>query len=271
MSKFIFFKIQKVTFIQLFTVLIISLLYSSCAYNKIKKGEDSAEKYRLGVELYGQEKYGKAIPLLEDIIPVYKGTTKGEEVFYKYAYCNYQLRDYILAGYYFRKFAETYPIGQFTEDARYMSAYCYYLDAPKPSLDQETTMNALQEFRFFISKYPNSEKIPECNSLVNDLRDRLETKSFNNAHLYYDLEYYKSAVIALKNSKLDYPDTDYKEEIYYTIMSAYFLYAKNSIEEKQKERYTDAINAQKDFVQRFPDSKYIKDAEKILKESKEHI
>jgi len=243
--------------------LISAVLINSCAYNKIKKDGTSDQKYDLAVDLFNKEKYAKAMPLLEEIIPVFKGTEKGEDVYYKFAICNYKLQDYILAGYYYRKFAETYPSGKNTEEARWMSAYCYFLDAPKSSLDQTTTNQALDEFRFFLSKYPKSSKIPECNEIVAKLRDRLETKSYDNSILYYNLEYYKSASIALKNSKSDYPDTDYKELIFYYIMKSDLLYAQNSISEKQFERYTKAEKSANEFIEKFPNSEYINDAKKI--------
>jgi len=238
-------------------------MVSSCKYSKVKKGNDHKAKYEMANMFYEKEKYAKALTLYEDIVPIYRGTEKGQDVFYKYSYCNYYLEDYILAGYYFRKFAETYPKSKMTEDARFMSAYCYYLDAPKSKLDQQTTYKALEEFQLYISKYPNSVKMNQCNELVDKLRDRLEKKSFDNSKLYYNIGYYNAAIIALQNSLNDFPDSEYREEIQFYILKSSYMYAMESINDKQTERFNKTKGYYNDFIKKYPDTKYKKDADKI--------
>ncbi len=257
------------------SILVITLTLiitiSGCKYSKVKKGTDHKAKLEMADGFYAKEKYAKALTLYEDIVPIYKGTEKGQDVFYKYSYCNYYLKDYILAGYYFRKYAETYPKSKLTEDARFMSAYCYFLDAPKSKLDQETTYRALEEFQLYISKYPNSVKMVQCNELVDKLRDRLEKKSFDNAKLYLDIGYYNAAVIAMQNSLKDFPDTDYREQLSYLIIKASYLYAMESIDVKQNERFEKTQKYYNDFIKKFPGTKYKKEAEKIYADADKYL
>ncbi len=256
---------KRTHFVLLFSLIILFTL-SNCEYQKIKKSKDSKLKYTKATEYYEKGEYGRALTLFEDIMAIYKGTEEGQDVLFKYSYCNYYLKDYILAGYYFRKFAETYPTGKYTEESRYMSAYCYYLDAPKSKLDQTTTYNALQEYQFFISKYPNSPKMSECNDAIDNLRMRLEKKSYENAKLYLNIGYYNAAVISLKNSLTEFPDTKFQEDILYDILEAQYLYAEKSVADKQKERYAETITAYSDLLKNYPASKYLKSAEKIKKD-----
>ena len=260
---------NKLIFIPI-SILVISLL-QSCNFNTAKKIQDPKMKYTKALEYYEEGKYAKTQILLEDIILSLKMTKEGEDALYKYADSYYRMKDYILAGYYFRKYVEDYPKGEKTETSQFMSAKCYYLDAPKSKLDQQATLIALQEFELFITKYPESQKISECNEYIDQLRDKLEVKSYENSKLYYDIGYYQAASIALNNSLKEFPDSKFKEDILYYILLSDYKYAKNSILSKQAERFNDVIKAYDKLVKKYPESKYIKEAENIYTESKEVI
>lgn len=251
-------------------IMIIAAAAQGCKFNKLKKSNDPDKKLEAAKDYYENEKYSKALLLLEDIALVTRGTPEGEEVLYKLAYSNYHVKDYILAGYYFRKYNEYYPEGKYSEDAGYMSAYCYYLDAPKPSLDQNETYIALQAFETFISRFPKSDKIEECNKHVDELRFKLEKKSYENAKLYHDLRYYRAAVISLKNSLRSYPDSEFKEEALFYIVKSSYLFAKNSVRSKQKERYQSVIKEYQRLEYKFPKSEFLPDAKK-MKEKAEAV
>jgi outer membrane protein assembly factor BamD len=178
-------KVSGYLIVLVFSILLIG---SSCEYQKLLKSSDSELKYKKAKEYYENKDYTRAMTLFEQLIPVFRGTDKGEEISYLFAYCNYYTKDYILAGHYFRRFAGSFPNSEYAEESSYMSAYCYYLDAPKPTLDQETTRKAIQEFQLYIGRYPESERISECNDLIDELRRRLEKKSYDNAMLYYKVE-----------------------------------------------------------------------------------
>jgi outer membrane protein assembly factor BamD len=247
------------------------LVFQSCDFNTAKKIQDPQKRFTKALEYYELGKYAKTQILLEDAILSLRMTKDGEEALYKYAYSYYHMKDYILGGYYFRKYVEDYPKGNYTEESQFMSAKCYFLDAPKHKLDQNATMTALQEFELFITKYPDSQKIKECNDCVDVLRDNLELKSFENAKLYYDIGYYGAAGIAFQNSLKEYPDSKYKEDVYYYVMLSDFKYAKNSIITKQKERYLKTISAYKKLIEKYPQTKYLKEAENINKTALKEI
>ena len=254
---------------KLFIISIIALIaFSSCnkqGFQRIVKSQDYDLKYEKAMELYAAEKYSKAMQLFEQLVPYYRGQTKGEEVYFYMAMCNFEVKDYILAGYYFSDFANSYKMSEFHEEALFLSAYCYYLDAPKWSLDQHPTHQAILEFHLFMSIYPRSERIDTCNILVDELRYKLQTKSYKNAKLYYDIGYYKSASLALNNSLKDYSDSPFKEEILYYDYKASFDYATKSVRYMQEERYTVALDKYHTYASAFPDGKYIDDVEKIHK------
>lgn len=251
----------------IWTLSLSIIFFSSCSeYQKAMKSNSHEVKYKMADKLYKEQKYAKLIPLLEDIVYLYKGTDKGEDLLFRLATSYYKTGDYIIAGYYFRKFVATYPNSKNAEEAQFKSAYCYYLDAPRPTLDQSPTQKAIREFQIFLRKYPQSDKISECNKYMDELYLRLQTKSYTDAKLYFDLERYKASNIALKNSLEEYPDSPYREEIQFLLLKSHFLLAKNSVVFKQKERYEDAEKYFKIYVNEYPQGKFINQANKIHKD-----
>ena len=67
---------------------------------------------------------------------------------------------------------------------------------------------AIKELQSFINRYPDSDKVIECNSLIDELRNRLSKKAFENAKQYYLTSNYKSAIIALDNVLIDFSSFD---------------------------------------------------------------
>jgi outer membrane protein assembly factor BamD (BamD/ComL family) len=151
----------------------------------------------------------------------------------------------------------------FKMDAEYRAAICYYEISPTSSLDQAFTERGIEEFQRFLEKYPDSEYRDSVNGLVDLLHHKLETKSYNNAYLYYKIGEYKAAVSALNNSIEDFPDSPYNEDaMFYIIKSSYSL-AEGSVLDKKEQRYKNTIVAYHRLVDDFPETEYMSDAIKI--------
>ncbi len=250
----------------------IGLLTSSCSeYEKILKSTDPNVKYSKGMEYYQKGQFVKAATLFEQILPIFRGTENAEQLNFYYAMSYYRMKDYILAGHYFRTFVKTYATSQYRQEAEFLAAYCDYLLSPRPELDQTNTYNAIDAFTLYIRRYPDSDKVIQCRQLIKELQDKLVQKSFNNASLYYNLGYYNSAIVALKNSLTDYPDTKYREEQMFLLLKSKYLLAENSVPEKQQDRYQNTVDEYYSFVSEFPESKFSKEAEKIFNDAQSRI
>lgn len=242
----------------------IIILFGSCSdYSKVLKSSDYELKYTKAVEYYEAEDYYRSQSLLEDLRGIYRGTDKAEKIYYYNAYCSYGLGELSLSAYLFKEYAKLYPSSEHTEEVEYLAAYCYYLISPEPSLEQAYTIAAIEELQLFVEKYPESTKRIEAEELIDKLQQKLETKAYNNAMLYFTIQDYKASATALKNVLKDYPDTKYREDIMFTILKSTYLLAENSIYSKQLERYKATIEEYYAFVDKFPESKKIKEAEKI--------
>jgi len=254
-----------------FAVLILSVTVTvSCSkFSKIQKSTDMEAKYNAAVAYYEKKNYYQALQLFEELVTVFRGTVKAEDTYYYYCMCYYRTGEYAMAAYHFNNFNQTFPASDRAEDALYYNAYCYYLDSPASTLDQTNTLDAIRQFQLFINRYPKSSRVEEANRLIDELRQKIELKEFNNAKLYFKKEQYKAAVVAFQNVIKYYPSSVYKEECLFLILKSSFEYARQSVDARKAERYKIAIENYFKLLEAFPDSKYLKEAEKILLDSRQ--
>lgn len=245
-----------------FLFLTVLFLAVSCnSYNKLLKSDDPETKLKAALEYYENEDYYRTLQLLESILASYRGTVQAEKIYYYYAYSHYHMGEYLVAAFHFSTLAKSLPNSQYAEEALYMSAYCKYLYSPDYNLDQTNTKEAIQEMQLFINKFPKSDRVPEANRIIDEMRAKMEQKSFENAKMYIDLEEYSAAVVALQNVYKDFPGTKYTEEAMFLTVKAWYLYAIGSFPEKQKERYEKVKASYQTFVIEFPESAFRPEAE----------
>src|SRR5690606_10865857 len=255
-------------------IMLISLIgLSGCKskFEKLRASNDTARQYQEAIRLYNAKKYNKALILFDDLVKKFRGRPEAEDLNYYFAFTNYHLRDYTTARYQFKNFTDTYPNSPRAEECRYMSAYCYYLESPVYSLDQANTLKAIESLQLFINIYPESERAEEAAKLIDDLRGRLERKSYENSKIYLDIGDYLAAVIAFDNSLRDFPDTKYAEQLEFYKIEAQYLYALNSSERRKEERFRDAIEFADDFMSNYPESSYLKEASTYKADSEKKI
>lgn len=231
------------------------------------KSTDNEYKYKMAEQYYAQKKYSQAQIIFEDLFPVYKGTARFEDLYYKYAYCSYYLKDYASAENLFKTFVETFPNSPKAEEGDYMRAYSFWKQSPKPELDQTNTIKTMGQMQAFINTHPGSARINEATEIIDQSRAKLEIKDHKNAQLYYDLGYYKAAAIAYATLLDNFPDTPKADEYKYMVVKSYYEYASFSVLDKQAERFEKVVTETVDFNDRFPDSKYAKAIENYKTQS----
>ena len=256
----------------IFLILVLAVTATSCGeYDKILKSQDYDLKYEKAKEYYSLGKYTQAVGLIEQIIPHFRGTTKSEELDYLHAKAYYDMGDYVMASHYFETFVHTYLNSEHAEEADYLMGYCYYMLSPRPELDQRYTYNALNAFTLHKTRYPTSKYNKQIDELTTELNNKLAEKSYLSAKLYYKLEQYKAAIVAIGNSLEDYPDSEFREQLMFLRLKSRYLYAVNSVRSKQPERFQEAVDDYYSFIDEFPDSKFRKDAEKIYNNSNNYL
>jgi len=245
-------------------IFVIVLLLSGCSdYNKVVKSTDYEFKYKKALEYYEKGEYVHASGLLKEMINIVRGTSRADKVYYYYAKSQFGLKDNMMAGHYFKTLVKEFPRSEYAEESQYMVGYCFYLDSPSPRLDQGVSQAAIDALQLFINLYPRSTRVDEANRLIIELRDKLVYKSYLSGKLYFDLDNYRAAVVALTSSLKEFPDTKYREELMFMLLKSKYLLAINSIEEKKHERLSSALDEYFTFVDSYPESKYKKEAEKF--------
>jgi len=244
--------------------LVFLLLFTSCGdYAKLIKGNDYDLKWSTAKQFYEEGKYVRCIELLEEVMPRFRFTDDAEEMSWIYANCFYKMRDYYSAVTAFQNFYNTYQYGTHAEEAYFYIGMCDYLISPRAELDQENTTKAIDDFSYFMTKYPQSSKVPVCDSLRIELQDKLVEKSYISARLYYDMDQYKAAIVALTNSLNLYSESKYREEMMYLKLNSLFKYAEKSVPAKQKERYQDTLEEYFSFIEEYPQSSFARDVKRI--------
>jgi len=253
-------------------ILIIAGILSSCkGINKILKNPDPEFKLRKAEQYYVKKKYVFAQQLFENVMPNYKGQAEFEDIYYKYAYCAYYMRDYLNADNLFKTFLEIFPNSTRAEELDYMRAYTYYKQSPKPPLDQTNTIKAMGMMQTFINTHPNSPKNKEANEIIDICRAKLEEKERTSAQLYYDLGQFRAAGVAFSSLLNDFPETEKGDEYKLMTIKSFFKFAELSVDEKKAKRFEQVITECNDFLDRFPESKLLKEAEQYINLSQVNI
>lgn len=215
-------------------------------------------------QFYVKKKYHLAQAIYEDVMPNFRGSPLFEDIYYKYAYCAYYQKDYLNAENLFKSFLEAFPNSTKAEELDYMRAYCYYKMSPKVALDQTNTLKAMGMLQTFINTHPSSARNKEATELIDICRVKLEEKERLAAQLYFDLGQFRAAGVAYTSLLNSFPDSEKGDEYKLMVIKSYFKFAELSVDERKAERYELVISECNDFVDRFPESKLVKEVERYI-------
>ena len=256
---------------RLLCAFLLALILASCGeYNKILKSKDPEEKYAYAKKYYDQKKYGRSATLLEDILPVNRGSSKEQEILFLLAQSYFYNKDYTTATQYYKQYYNKFTRGEYTELARYNAAYGLYLDSPDARLDQTNTYQAIQGFQNFLEYFPQSSKAPDAQNLMFELQEKLAYKEFMAARLYYNLglylgNNYDACVVTAREALKSYPFSVYAEEYQVLIVRAKYELAMHSIDTKKQGRFRELMDEHFNYRNMFPSGKYIKESERYYR------
>jgi outer membrane protein assembly factor BamD len=253
-------------------VVFAAVLTASCSkFNKVLKSTDYDYKLKMAQEYYDKKKYKQAQTLYEELFPIYKGTPQFEDLYYRYADCAFKQKDYVSAENLYNGFLDMFPNSTRAGEVEYMEAYSYYRQSPKPELDQTNTIKALGMMQTFINTHPGSERNKEAQDIIDECNRKLEIKELKSAELYFNMGQYRAAAIAYTSLINNYPDSQKSDEYKLQIIKSFYKYASLSIQEKREERFVKVISEVQDFQDRYPESKFMKEAERYLTLSTNNI
>lgn len=254
---------------KIFTVLVFAVMLSSCSdYQKALKGDDIAKKYQVAEEQYEKGNYQKAIRLFDEIASIYRGKPQAQKLFYMYAHSLYKTGEYYSASYQFESFATQYPDSEKFEEASFLGAESFAKLSPRYSLDQEYTNTGIEKLQKFINNYPQSQYLPQANAALKVLTDKLEKKAYEIALNYQKtadaFRDYNAAMKMYDNFLIEFPGSQFKEEILFNKLVSSYNLSVNSVEDKKFERLNNAKSAYVILTKFKEDTKYKSKADEML-------
>jgi len=260
-------------------LILTTLVLGSCSkFAKLQKEGTLEQKYEAALQYYKKADYYHAGLLFEEITPLLNGkdARQAELAQFYNAYCNFKQANYNMSQFLFKNFYETFQRSEYAQEALYMHAYSLYKDSPNFNLDQTSTLTAISALQDFVNTYPESAFREESTQLILELREKLEKKAYEKAKLYYqtseaNIANFRSAVVAINNYQKDFPSSKYNEELAYLRVDAQYNLARLSFAEKQKERYQDVGKYYLSFVDKYPTSKYLRQAEKYYDNTQKEL
>src|SRR5665647_699087 len=149
-------------------LLVPFLMLGACSnqFSKVLKSTDYEYKLKKADEYFAAKKYNKAEQLYVELFPVFKGSDKFEELYYKYAYCSFYQKNYADAENLFKGFLGVFPNSAKAEEVSFMHSYTFYKQSPIVELEQINTSKAIGMMQSFITTYPNSKRIAEANAII---------------------------------------------------------------------------------------------------------
>lgn len=249
----------------------VSLGSCKSQYELLLNSSDADAKYEAAFKYYNSKKYNKAAAMFESLSMLTEGTERDDTVRYYWGLSNYMQKDYYTAETNFQRFTDVYPRSPFASDARFLRLDCLYRSTMRYELDQTPTYTALNAMTEYLREEPDNTHLKECEDMIADLNERLDRKAYEGAKLYYRMEDYLAARVALKNVLKDDSENIYREDILYYIAMASYRYAELSVKSRQRERYLMFMDDYLNFIGEYPESKYCRSLELPYSKAQKYI
>ncbi len=253
----------------IFILLLPLIIIGTACNNKslIRPGEPINVSFGKAMSLYEKGKYSDAADAFETVTRIGRGTSYAQEAQFYLAESYFKNGRYLLAAAEYERYISYYPRDEKREEVDYKRALSFFEQSPRYRLDQSPTGRAIELFQLFINNYPNSDRVPEAASKIDDLRNKLALKYLKSAEFYARIDMFKAAIIYYDLTIDQFPESKWAEEALVHQIATYNRYASLSVEGKKGERYQSAISSYEKFIQLFPSSELRGEAEKLRDEA----
>ncbi len=250
-------------------IIFLTAAFISCKNeNLIQRGDSLEVAYKKAMTLYQSGDYSEAADAFETVIQIARGTEYGREAQYYLAESYFNDERYLLAASEYSRYITLHPRSDKREDAQFKEAFSYYKLSPRYKLDQKHTRTAIEKFRLYNSRYPDSERVDEAANYITELRSKLAKKLYYAADLYERTDRYEAAIVYYDLTIDNYPESIWAQRALVDKIDTYVTYADRSVASKQRERYQSAVEAYETFIQLFPEGEYRPEAEDHVDEAR---
>lgn len=227
-------------------------LVSCRSQDLIRPGDTLEIAFEKAKSQYDQENWTTAANAFETVVSIGRGTDLGQDAQFLLAESYFNNRQYLIAASEYERYSNFYPRSERRETVDFKQALSYYNLSPRYNLDQTNTRQAIERFRLFNSRYPDSELVAESSDYIVELRTKLARKKYEAAQFYMRTNRFSAATVYHDLVIDRYPETVWAERSLVDKIEAYILYADNSVRSRQEERYQEAVASYETYLQLFP-------------------
>ena len=194
-------------------------LFLGCGQGKLRY--PSADVYYdEALKALNKGKCYRATQLFRNLLSDFPGSHYVDDAQYGMGQASFCSRDYVTAVFEYERLLNEYPTSPFTDEARYQIGMCYYEESRDVHHDQEDTRKAIREFRRFIEDYPNSERVPDAQDRIRELKGKIAEKNLMVAENYLKWNRPMSAVRYCELILVDYEEPDVVDRARYLLARA---------------------------------------------------
>ncbi len=237
----------------LFYIIILAAFSAACSSKTTIRPGDSLEvAFEKSMMVFEQGNYTQAARNFELVLSIGRGTDIARQAQFLLAESYFNSRQFVLSAAEYRRYYTNFPRSDRRMDAEFREALSYYRLSPRFKLDQQDTYRAIERFQLFIQRYPDTELASEAREYIAEMREKLAQKEFHAAELYLRLNRYRAAALYYDIVIDRFPETSWAEKALMRQILAYTLFAENSVEERQQERFEKAVASYQKYLQLFP-------------------
>ncbi|MDH3725952.1 MAG: outer membrane protein assembly factor BamD [Myxococcales bacterium] len=228
----------------------------------IERGEDARGAYERALLDFRRGDCLGAEPLFRDIRREFPYSRFAALSELRIGDCQFKNEAYPEAIQTYRQFVRIRPSHKEIPYARFRIAEAYYnqipggwfMTPPRHERDQSAARDALIQLRRFVVDYPDDQRVPEANKLMQKCMSLLAEHEFYVARFYLKRDAYRGVVSRLKGLLASYPGSEVEPEALLMLGDVYL--ALNEVEA--------ARQALSELVERFPETGEAKRAQGIL-------
>jgi outer membrane protein assembly factor BamD len=201
----------------LFTVIV---LFSACSgsgearSDEPKQERTYLERFDDGVVSFEAKKYYKAIEDFTYVVFNAPGSDIADDAQFYLASAHFEMKEYLLAIQEYQQLLRRWPKSDLYEETRFKIAECYYNQSPGYQRDTQYIQKAIRSYQDFIDEYPFSDKRPDAEKRIQELRLGLAKKVYEAGELYMILREWKAALITFQEVLDSYYDTNIVNDTY---------------------------------------------------------
>ena len=229
------------------------------------------QAYEKGMEQFEKENYDKALRYFRGVLSYGRGNEWGPEAQFQLAMTQRKKGKYLVAANEFRRFTQLYRNDPMVPRAEYEQARAYFARSPQYQLSQTDTRKAIELFQLFVDRYPDHDLVPKAQEKIDTLRAKLARKKFDAGKLYERRDMWRAATETYEAVFNQYPDTPWADNALLGALRSYIRYADRSVQQKQAERYQQAIAKYDRLTQLFPESGLLDQAHSLRDEAQRKL